>query len=80
MSDYVIAPRRDGTVSIAKFDWSDLPVAVYSIKRLGNGQLKCDCPGSWRSPRCKHVQMPEVRLAFEFLENRTKNRSKLEHP
>jgi hypothetical protein len=45
--------------TVAKFDGSDSPTAVYNVRRDAKGKLRCDCPRWLRksTTACKHTAM-----------------------
>lgn len=65
MPEYVISKLASGNWSIAKFDWTSEPLAVYEVRLTAKG-LRCSCPQDWRAPgACKHVRMVKDKLAQE---------------
>lgn len=53
------------TVNTWSFESSSEPGNFYTVTLTGNGGLKCNCPGVWRSKirKCKHMKSVESSLA-----------------
>lgn len=51
---YLIRQKFSDEFEVAKFDERDQPEAVYKIKKG-----KCSCPSSYRTKRCKHINLLE---------------------
>ncbi len=50
--------NKHGSLVLHKFvDGKKEPVDMYTITNRGKG--RCDCFGSMRTPRCKHIQLAE---------------------
>lgn len=58
-NEYYVAPRQDGSYSVAKFEGSKEPTSVYTV-RPGDPKFACDC---WdfqrRGGMCKHQKLVE---------------------
>lgn len=51
---YSLRQIRPNVVEITSFDDHDIPEGQYQITGV-----KCSCPGSYRSPHCKHRQIQD---------------------
>lgn len=52
---YTLRQIRPNVVEIAGFDDHDIPESTYVITGV-----RCSCPGSYRSPHCKHRQIQDA--------------------
>jgi len=51
---YLVRQKFSDEYEVAKFDERDRPESVYKIKKN-----KCSCPASYRTKRCKHINLLE---------------------